>query len=307
MTERLSDVQARIGTVDQLSAVITAMRGIAAARSREARGHLDGIRAYARMIAAAIGRALAFLPEPERAEAAWSGAGTHAIIALCAEQGFAGSFSERVLDVAFQGPAASPPSRTVLLLIGDRGLLVARERALDVAWSAPMVAHAGQVSVLANRIVEALYRRLDTGDVARVTMVHAVPGAASAPEIVVKQLVPFDFDRFPVSANGMAPRLTLPPRVLLERLVEEYIFAELCDAVMLSFAAENEARMRAMIVAKTNVAKTLNGLRARSRRLRQEEITNEIVELAAGAAANQPRERTAAPDRERMANPRPAF
>ena len=53
----------------------------------------------------------------------------------------------------------------------------------------------------------------------------------------------------------------------------------------LSFAAENEARMRAMIAARDNVEETLSGLVALSRQLRQEEITNEIVELASGAAA----------------------
>ena len=58
MTERLSDVSVRIGSVQQLSAVITAMRGIAAARSREARSRLDGVRAYARTIAEAIGQAV---------------------------------------------------------------------------------------------------------------------------------------------------------------------------------------------------------------------------------------------------------
>ena len=220
---------------------------------------------------------MAFLPETERSDAAGGGSGTHVVIALCAEQGFAGAFSERVLDIASGKSEA-------LLLIGDRGLLVARERGLEVAWSAPMVGHADQVAVLANRIVEALYDRLDTGHIARVTVVHATPGAGSLPEIVTTQLVPFDFQRFPPSPHAVPPRLTLPPRVLLEQLVEEYVFAALCEATMLSFAAENEARMRAMIGAKTNVAKTLDTLRARSRQLRQEEITNEIIELAAGAA-----------------------
>ena len=57
------------------------------------------------------------------------------------------------------------------------------------------------------------------------------------------------------------------------------MFAELCEALTLSLAAENEARMRAMSAAKTNVAKMLDELVARSRQLRQEEITNEIIEL----------------------------
>ena len=47
----------------------------------------------------------------------------------------------------------------------------------------------------------------------------------------------------------------------------------------LSLAAENGARMRAMTSAKSNVAKMLDELVARSRQLRQEEITNEIIGL----------------------------
>jgi F-type H+-transporting ATPase subunit gamma len=148
-----------------------------------------------------------------------------------------------------------------------------------------MVAHAGQVSALANRIAEALYERLDSGSVARVTMVHALPGFAGRPEIVAQMLVPFDFHGLPAQPAAVAPLLTMPPQRLLAMLVEEYVFAELCEGMMLSFAAENDARMRAMIAAKTNVTNTLDVLRARSRQLRQEEITSEIIELATGAIA----------------------
>jgi len=87
--------------------------------------------------------------------------------------------------------------------------------------------------------------------------------------------------------------VTLAPRKLLAKLAEEYIYTQLCEAVMLSFAAENEARMRAMIAARTNVHNTLDGLIQESRRLRQDEITSEIVELSSVtlAAATPPRKR----------------
>ena len=62
------------------------------------------------------------------------------------------------------------------------------------------------------------------------------------------------------------------------------MFAELTEAVTLSLAAENEARMRAMTAAKSNVSKMLDELVARSRQLRQEEITDEIIELGARKA-----------------------
>jgi F-type H+-transporting ATPase subunit gamma len=54
---------------------------------------------------------------------------------------------------------------------------------------------------------------------------------------------------------------------------------------MLSFAAENEARMAAMIAARSNVGRKLDELVASFRRLRQEEITGEIIELSTGSTS----------------------
>ena len=98
-------------------------------------------------------------------------------------------------------------------------------------------------------------------------------------------LLPFDFSRFPGRPRSLPPLVTMPPARLIERLAGEYVFAELCAALMLSFAAESEARMRAMIGARSNVRRTRDKLRATYRRLRQEQITTEIVELAAGRLA----------------------
>jgi len=285
MTERLGDIEARIATVHQIEEVVGAMRGIAAMRTREAREQLDGIRSYAETIAGAIGQALAFLPPDGHLESAREAPAGHAIIALCAEQGFAGAFSDRILDAVDGLAGKYPQQNTELLLIGDRGLMVAGERELAVDWSAPMVAHPAQAAALASRIAEALYERLDGGQVTHVTLLHTTPDLAAGFEVMGKQLIPFDFARFPLPATAVAPLTTLAPQVLLVKLAEEYVFAEICEAVMLSFAAENEARMRAMIAARANVADKRDSLVARARQLRQEEITNEIIELAGGSGA----------------------
>lgn len=295
MSERLNDIESRIATVHQLSAVITAMRGVAAARSREARNRLDGIRAYARTIAMAIGTALTFLPEQARSDVLpvaapgrpdGAGRGSHLIVALCAEQGFAGIFSEHVLESAERLQAASPRA-SALMLVGNRGLTVAAERKLAFSWSAAMASHVEQAPALASRIVDALYERLENDAVSQITLVYALPGSSALPEVVEEKLVPFDFGRMAPSPRATPPLVTLPPRLLLARLVEEYVFAALCAAVTLSFAAENEARMRAMIAARSNVATTLDSLVSRARQIRQEAITSEIVELVGGTVASQ--------------------
>jgi F-type H+-transporting ATPase subunit gamma len=89
-----------------------------------------------------------------------------------------------------------------------------------------------------------------------------------------------------VTPSRIPPIVTLPPEQLLDQLAEEYVYAELCAAVMLSYAAENEARMQAMIAARSNVERKLDELTASYRNLRQEEITAEIIELSAGTLAS---------------------
>ncbi len=277
MTERLSDVLARIHSVRQLSSVIGAMRGIAAARARETRARVEGVRAYAATVGAAIGQALALADDGFAPSARHAGQGGHLVIALCAEQGFAGVFNRRVLDVAERlVKAKAGPAE--LMVLGGRGLVAAEERNLAVGWSAAMVAHVDEVGALADRVTEQLYARIGSGRATRVNLVHATPSPGEI-EVVDRALAPFDFARFPRVRNPAPPIVSLPPQVLLAKLAEEYVFAELCEALTLSLAAENEARMRAMSAAKSNVAKMLDELIGRSRQLRQEEITNEIIEL----------------------------
>ena len=283
MSNKLSEVQQRISSVHELESVVSAMRGIAAARSLEAQSHLDAIRACAGMVGAAIGDALMLDhgdDKPDELPKPFSDATL--VIILCAEQGFVGTFNEHVIESAMQ---CTGPHSTEFLLIGNRGAGVAAGHGLTIGWSAPMVAHADEVPALADRITEVLYERLNAGRATRALVLHAIPNPSETIEVVQSMLWPFDFRRFRQPVHADPPLVTLPPRRLLALLAEEYIYAQLCEAIMLSFAAENEARMRAMIAARTNVHNTLDGLIGESRRLRQEEITSEIVELSSVSLA----------------------
>lgn len=243
-------------------------------RRRSAISRASG--AYAATIGDAIGEALTFSPELGLDAPLHRGEGRRLVVLFAAEQGFAGSYSDKV----FQALAPLWDETCELVVIGDRGHYVAEERGLAIAWSAPMISHPSQAPALATRMTDALFRRITREAVTRVTLVHADPGAGGALKIRVKELVPFDYARFRPSEHKAPPRLTLPPERLLAQLVEEHIFAELIEAVMLSFAAENEARMRAMVAAKDNVSESLQEMIGEARRLRQEDITQEITELA---------------------------
>ncbi|KVD88296.1 hypothetical protein WI90_21055 [Burkholderia ubonensis] len=277
MSNRIGDVQTRLDTVKELASVVTAMRGIAAARVREAFARLPGIRACADEIGAAIADAMTLARPPEPASPPPdAAAGAMVVVVLGAEQGFVGTFNHRILQAA----QAAATDRTEYFVIGDRAGLVATEFGLPVTWTAGMIVHADAVADLAGRIVNALYRRLGTGGVSRVALVHGSPAAVGTAEIVATSLLPLDFQRFKPVVRPFSPLVTLPVRQLQERLVEEYVYTQICEALVLAFGAENEARMRAMIAARRNIDETARELTRECQHLRQEQITTEIVELS---------------------------
>ncbi len=289
MTQRLSQIEEQIDSVGQLSSVVAAIRGIAAARLREGEQRLDGVQAYAEAVGLAIGEALALVAADRAAEASDDAPpGESAlVIALCSEQGFVGGYNSTILEAAGR---LADDRRADLIVVGDHGVMVAEERGMEVSWSTPMAAHAEEANGLANRLADALYERLREG-VASAVVVHASPDSGGKPQVVEKTLIPFDYSRFAPGVARNPPLLTISPQDLLVQLAEEYVFAELCEATIVAFAAENDARMRAMISAHENVAHRLDGLKATAQRRRQEEITAEVVELAAGIEAHGSRDR----------------
>jgi len=278
MAERLADIVQQIQNVRQLGAVVTAMRGIAASRAQKGRSLLAGIEAYTDVISHAIGEALSLLPADWTVSAPRQ-ATKRGLILFCAEQGFAGAFSERVLD------AAADVGSAISLVIGTRGTIVANERGITPAWSAPMAAHVEAIPNFASRLADALYGYVGSGAMTTVDILFPRSEPGSGIQIDRHSLLPIDFERFVQPIEKRPPLTTLTPQLLLDRLAKEYVYAQLCQAATHAFEAENEARMMAMASAKTNVETKLNGLAQRERRLRQEEITTEIIELAGGADA----------------------
>lgn len=276
MTERLADISRRIQGVHQLNAVVGAMRAIAATRAQQSRSQLAGIRAYSDTIALAIAQALRLLSggaTPARHRNARRG-----LILFCAEQGFAGAFSERVLE-----EAGNDAANVEIFLIGSRGARIATERGLRIAWQAPMASHVDGVKLLAVRLADALYDAVPDGGLHAIDLIFPTWTAGEGLAVERHSLLPLDPARFVALPHADAPLITLPAADLVERLADEYVYAALCEAAMRAFAAENEARVAAMARARRNIDTMLEALTAQERQVRQDEITAEVVELASGA------------------------
>lgn len=107
---------------------------------------------------------------------------------------------------------------------------------------------------------------------------------ATRPEIVRQRLFPINLADLP-PARADRPLMQLPQKTLIAALGQDYFNAQVCKAALHAFAAENEARLEAMTSAGSQIARELETFQATLRRVRQEAITAEIIELSTGAEA----------------------
>ncbi|MBO9099618.1 MULTISPECIES: F0F1 ATP synthase subunit gamma [unclassified Rhizobium] len=269
MTERLSDVSARLDGIRQLGAVVNAMTGIAASRARQAREQITAIDSYAATIAAAMAQALSLTgKQPQPVEEA----SRPALLIFSAEQGFAGAFSERVFTLV-----GTDPGRDQIFLIGSRGKALALTRGIEPVWDASMPSHSPGIPKLAERILQALFVRIGDGRIDRLDAVFT-DWRNAAPVVARRRLFPVDLP--PVAMNVTAPLTNLSGTELIEALGAGYLHAQICHVALHAFAAENEARMAAMAAARSHIEKELETFQALERRVRQEAITAEIIELS---------------------------
>jgi len=280
MTRRPADIADRMANVRQIEDVVVALRGMAAAHARDARRHLTAIREHAATAARAMSSALSAAPHLAVSAARPEAGQDHLLIVIGAAQGFVGLYNEHIAAAAIDQAGGVGANR--FLLIGHRCITEFEHQGIKPVWSANMVAHSAEVTILASRIADTLYEGISRGTFQRVSLIYG--SSASGPlKVVVRHLLPFDFRGIGLKPDRTPKLMTLPPEVLLERLVEEYVFAEICEALMLAFAAENVARMQAMTRARSNVDKIAEDLQREYHVALQEKTTTEIFELSIGS------------------------
>ena len=279
MAGRLSDAESRRASIAELGTVTDAMRSLAAVRLQQATSMLDGARTYAAVIAGALARAIPLLGD---AAVRWPAEerGNAAVLLFAPEHGFVGTFADRLAEEAL-----ARPGFRALWVVGSRGTALLADGGRAPVWSTAMATHTDAVTATVHRVAEALYRAAADGQLDRMDIVYGRAEPGALPVVVREPLLPLDFTQFRIANRGEPPLTNLPPPQLVTRLVDEYVFALLEQSALESFAAENAARLAVMMAAHRNVESTLEDLTGEIRRLRQEQITTELIELASGTEA----------------------
>jgi F-type H+-transporting ATPase subunit gamma len=277
------EILTRIASLDELLNIVSAVRAIAASQMQQALRSLEAIRRYSEMVREALSDAATLLPSDGRV-APVSGLSNSALIVFCAEHGLCGSFNEHPLHVAESALAVSA-TKFALIVVGSRGGQICRERGLTPDLVLPMATHCAGVTGAARRVGTEVYRMFSDGRIAGLEVVYAQLAGSQFPRIERHRLLPLEVPVVERPPLAMPPLINLSPHRLFDDIVGEYFFAALENAAMQSFFSENSTRFRSMEAAHQNIGNKSEELTKLARRVRQEAVTTEILDLISGTGA----------------------
>ena len=291
----VQDIRRRIRSVANTRKITRAMELVAAAKLRKAQARIEAMRPFAdRMLELMAGtarastsvRGLPLLQQREQEQAV-------AIAPLTGDRGLAGAFNSQVLrrSLALERQLRAEGKQVRWVGVGRKGVGSLAFRRFDLAGEfagftdQPAYADA---QAIAHRLAE-LYT---AEEVDRVTIVYNAFESALVQRVTVRDILPLSEDLLETDEAEREQDLLQgdfifepEPEEILARLLPVYVETELYRALLESAASEHGARMTAMRNASKNAGELIDDLTLAMNRARQSEITQEILEVVAGADA----------------------
>jgi F-type H+-transporting ATPase subunit gamma len=307
------DVKNRIASVQNIRKITRAMEMVAAARLRRAEQRIERLRPYAsairrmtRQAAEAAGAELQSLPVLTEHE----NEGTIAILLVTGDRGLAGAFNSQIIRAGIRAAVEyEGDGKDVLFYASGRrgvsslsfrgrevgggytgftdrpGYANAREIAEDLIAAyvdgkvdRVEVFYNGYVSPLTQEVRRETLLPLQQATILEGGRAHTAAGGGSDD---VEDEGATDEDRGHHALVEYEP----DPAEILQRLVPDYVEISIFRALLESTASEHGARMTAMRNASQNAGEVIDDLTLEMNRARQAEITQEIMEVVAGAEA----------------------
>jgi F-type H+-transporting ATPase subunit gamma len=288
----VQDIRRRIRSISNTRKITRAMELVAAAKLRRAQARIEAMRPYAeRMQELMVGTARASasvrgLPLLQRREVRKA-----AILPLTGDRGLAGAFNSQILRAAFARARELRDSGVEVrwLVAGRKGVSTLKFRRYEIqqAWTgfsdSPRY-HDAQA--IAHRISE-LYAEQE---VDQAIIVYNHFESPLVQRVVTQEVLPIQESLLEGEEEHEKALLgdfiyEPEPEQILERLLPVYVETEVYRALLESAASEQGARMTAMRNATKNAGEFIDSLTLSMNRARQAEITQEILEVVAGAEA----------------------
>jgi F-type H+-transporting ATPase subunit gamma len=292
------DLKRRVRSITNTRKVTKAMELVASARLRRSQQRIEAMRPYAdRMLELMAGVSKAAgavrLPLLERREQIQK----VAILPVTADRGLAGGFNAQVIrrSLALMREQQAEGREVVWFSTGRKAASTLRFRRMDVAQSWIGFSERPGYSD-AQAIAHAVSEAYVNGDVDTVFVVYNAFVSALTQKVTVRELLPIPTDLLEGGEEGESsdeetdggnPDFIYEPEPeeILARLLPVYVETELYRALLESAASEQGARMTAMRNASKAAGELIDSLTLAMNRARQAEITQEILEVVAGADA----------------------
>jgi F-type H+-transporting ATPase subunit gamma len=292
------DLKRRVRSITNTRKVTKAMELVASARLRRSQQRIEAMRPYAdRMLELMAGVSKAAgavrLPLLERREQIEK----VAILPVTADRGLAGGFNAQVIrrSLALMREHQAEGREVVWFSTGRKAASTLRFRRMNVAQSWIGFSERpgyGDAQTIAHAVSEAYVN----GDVDTVYVVYNAFVSALTQKVTVRELLPIPTDLLEGNDDHESPEereeignpdfiYEPEPAEILARLLPVYVETELYRALLESAASEQGARMTAMRNASKAAGELIDSLTLAMNRARQAEITQEILEVVAGADA----------------------
>ncbi len=294
------DVKNRISSVKNIQKITRAMEMVAAARLRRAEQRIAALRPYAdalrrmtRQAAQAAGAEAARLPLLSEHEST----DNVGLLLITGDRGLAGGFNSQIIraGVRISDEYAEESVRTAWFATGRRGVSSLTFRGRDLGGSytgfSDKPAYADARSIADDLITGYIDGRLD-----RVEIVYNAYISPLTQQVTRETLLPLssatiaaepDSGEADEAAQSGGPRALVDyepdPEEILKRLVPDYVEISIYRALVESTAGFFGAQMTAMRSASDNAGEIITDLTLQMNRARQAEITQEIMEVVAGA------------------------
>ena len=290
----VQDIKRRIRSIRNTRKITRAMELVAAAKLRRAETRIKALRPYAETmneLIAGVGRASASVRLPlleQREDVA-----TVAIVPLTGDRGLAGAFNAQIMRRAFalERSLQAEGKAVRWVAVGKKGRSTLTFRRRDLAGSyigftdRPAYEDA---QTIAHRIAELF----TGGEVDRVALVYNTYISALTQRVTEQDVLPISPDILETDEEERAADVLRgdfifepEPDEIMQRLLPVYLETQIYRALLESTASEQGARMTAMRNATKNAGELIDTLTLQMNRARQAEITQEILEVVAGAEA----------------------
>ena len=291
----LQDIRRRITSVKNTRKITKALELVAGARLRRAQSRIEEMRPYAdRMLELMAGTARAASSFRNLALMQRRDVRRVAFVVVTGDRGLAGPFNGQVLRRAFELERSERAEghEVVWAVVGRKGASTLRFRRYELTaqWSGfadkPTYADA---QAIAHRIAE-LYTE---EQVDRVVLIYNRFVSALVQRVTTSDLLPIPEEALETGQDLTAREEALrgdfiyepEPEEILERLLPVYLETEIYRALLESAASFLASQMTAMRNASKNAGELIDTYTLQMNRARQAQITQEILEIVAGADA----------------------